>query len=237
MRWQSRSRIAAPLQTLVEELGVDRIALREPGVVDLDALLVEIEAGLLGGRAHAILAADQDRRAEALVDEGIGGADDLLLLALGEHDALGHAAHALDDALHRAGDRVAARRELRLVGVHVDDRPPRDAGVHRRLGHRHRHDVDEARIERRRDDVFAAEARPRAAIGDGDFVGHVLAREFGERVRGGDLHLHVDRLGAHVERAAEDVGKAEDVVDLVGIIRAAGGDDHVVARLAARLPA
>ena len=102
---------------------------------------------------------------------------------------------------------------------------------HRRLGDRHRNDVDEARIERRGDDVVAPEARPRAAIGGGDLVGHVLAREFGQRMGGGDLHLHVDRLGAHVERAAEDVGKAEDVVDLVGIVGAAGGDDHVVARL------
>ena len=86
-------------------------------------------------------------------------------------------------------------------------------------------------IERHGDDVFAAEAQPRAAIGERDLVGHVLARQFGQSVRGGDLHLHVDGLGAHVERAAEDVGKAEDVVDLVGIIRAAGGDDHVVAHL------
>ena len=83
---------------------------RKPRVVDLDALFREIEAGLLGDRAHAILAPDQDRRAETLIDERIGGADDLLFLALGEHDALGHAAHALDDALHGAGDRIAARR-------------------------------------------------------------------------------------------------------------------------------
>ncbi len=137
-----------PLQPLVEELRIERVALRKPRVVDLDALLGEIEAGLLGDRAHAVLAPDQDRRAETLIDEGIGGADDLLLLAFGEDDALGHAPHALDDPLHGAGDRIAARGELRLVGVHVDDRPPRDARFHRRLRHRDRHDVDEARIER-----------------------------------------------------------------------------------------
>ena len=57
---------AAALQPLVEELRVERVALREPRVVDLDALLLQIEAGLLGDRAHALLAADQDRRAEAL---------------------------------------------------------------------------------------------------------------------------------------------------------------------------
>ena len=93
------------------------------------------------------------------------------------------AAHALDDPLQGAGDRIAPRRQLRLVGVHVDDRPPRDAGFHRRLGDRDRHDMDQPRIERRGDDVVAAEARPRALIGGGHLVGHVLARELGQRVR------------------------------------------------------
>ena len=98
-------------------------------------------------------------------------------------------------------------------------------------------DVDQARIERHRDDVFAPEARPRALIGGGDLVGHVLAGELGQRLGGGDLHLHVDRRRPHVERAAEDVGEAEDVVDLVRIVRAAGRDDHVVADRVRPLPA
>ena len=51
-------------------------------------------------------------RAEPLVDVGDGGAHHLLLLALGEDDALGLAAHAVEDALQRRGDRVEAGREL-----------------------------------------------------------------------------------------------------------------------------
>ena len=109
--------------------------------------------------------------------------------------------------------------------------------VHRRLGDGGRNDGDQARIERHGNDVVAPEARPRALIGGGDFVGHVLARQLGQRMRGGDLHLHVDGLGAHVERAAEDIGKAEHVVDLVGIVGAPGGDDGVVAHAHALLPA
>ena len=66
-----------------------------------------------------------------------------------------------------------------------------------------------------------------AAIGRGDLLGHRLAGELGERVGGGDLHLVVDRRRAHVERAAEDEREAEHVVDLVGIIGAAGGDDRI----------
>ena len=84
-------------------------------------------------------------------------------------------------------------------------------------------------------DVIGPVFRPRA-VGGGDFVGHVLAREFGERVRRGDLHLHVDGAGPHVERAAEDVGKAEHVVDLVRIVGAAGRHDGVAAHRRRPLP-
>ena len=45
--------------------------------------------------------------------------------------------------------------------------------------------------------VVAAETRPGALICDCNFIGHVVAREVGKRMRGGDLHLHVDGLGAH----------------------------------------
>ena len=87
---------------------------------------------------------------------------------------------------------------------------------------------DQPRIERHRNDVVGSEFRPRA-VGGRDFVRHVLARQLGERARGGDLHLHVDGGGAHVERAAEDVGEAEHVVDLVRVVGASRRHDGVVA--------
>ena len=88
---------------------------------------------------HAVLAAAQQRGAEPLVHEARRGADHLFLLALGEDDALGRAAQPRKDLHQRAGDRIAPRVQLMAVGVHVDDRLARDAGVHRRLGHRRRH--------------------------------------------------------------------------------------------------
>ena len=221
--------IAVPLQPLVEILRIGRVAVREPGVLDLDALGGEVDAQMLRGLVDALLASDQDRLAELLVDEGGGGADDLLLLALGEDDALGIAPDALEDAVERAGDGIAPGRKLRLVGAGVDDRLAGDAGVHRRLGDRHRHDMDQSRIERHRDDVVLAVARARALIGGGDLVGHILAGQHGQSFGGGDLHLHVDGGGADIERAAEDEGKAEHVVDLVRIVRAPGRHDRVVA--------
>ena len=46
-------------------------------------------------------------------------------------------------------------------------------------------------------------------------------------MRGRQLHLFIDGRGADVERSAENKREAEDVVDLVGIVGASGGDDDV----------
>ncbi len=64
-----------------------------------------------GGFAHAVLAADQHRGAEPLLDEARGGADHLLFLAFGEHHPLGLAAQPLENALQHAGDGIAARAQ------------------------------------------------------------------------------------------------------------------------------
>ena len=64
-----------------------------------------------------------------------------------------------------------------------------------------------------------------ALVGGGGFGAGRGARQFGDAFDTGDLHLVVDGGGADVERAAEDEGKTEDVVDLVREIRAAGRDD------------
>ena len=207
--------VALALQPLVEEVGIDGVALRQARVDDLDAGFCEVDAGELRVLAHDLLASDQDRRAELLADIGDGGAHDLLLLALGEDDALGLAAHAVVDALQRRGDRVAAGRELLRVFLQVGDRLAGDARLHRGLGDGERDRRDQPGVEGHRDDVLRAEFRAVALVGGGDVVGHVLAGEGGERFGRGDLHGVVDGGGADIERAAEDVGEAEHVVDLV----------------------
>ncbi len=135
---------------------------------------------LLGGRAHAILAADEEHGAEPLLDEGGRGADDLLLLALGEHHALGASPQPLEHAREHASHRIAPRAQLLAIRLHVDDRLARDAGVHRGLGDRGRDCRDQPRVERHRNDVVGAEFRPRA-VGRRDLVRHVLACERGQR--------------------------------------------------------
>ena len=61
----------------------------------------------------------------------------------------------------------------------------------------------------------------------GDDVGLLGHREIGDRAHRGELHRLVDRRRADIERAAKDERKAQHVVDLVRIVRAAGGDDRV----------
>ena len=140
---------------------------------------LHLDAGEGGGLGDPVLAADQDRGAEVLVDEGERRADDLLLLPFREHHALRELSHPLEDAVQRAGDRVAPGRELGLVGPDVDDRAPRDARVHGGLRHGGRHRVDQARVEGDGDDVVPPEAGPRALVGRRDLVRHVLAGEIG----------------------------------------------------------
>ena len=54
--------------------------------------------------------------------------------------------------------------------------------------------------------------------------------QFRNRMHRRDFHLARDGGRAAIERAAENKGKAQDVVDLVRIIRAAGRDDRVGTR-------
>jgi len=181
--------------------------------------------------SDALLAADQHRRAVAAGAESERRADHALLLALGEHHALGVGAHLVEDALQARRGRIEPAAQARAVGVHVLDRPARDAALHRGFGDRRGHRPDEAWIERRRHDVVGPVLQAVAGIGGGHLVGHVLARQHGQGLGRGDLHGVVDGGGAHVESAAEDIGEAQHVVDLVRVVRAARADDGVGAHL------
>ena len=222
--------VALALQARVEVLGVLVPALVAAGVVRLDRI-GELQARRGEGLSDVPLAADQDGLPEPQVEEGVGGARNLRLLALGEDDALGCVAHLLDDVGKPACHRVEPAGELGRIPVHVDDRAARHAGLHGRLGDGEGHAADEPRVERRGDDVVGPVFHLPAQEGDGDLVGHLLARQLGERVGGGDLHGLVDGGGLHVQRAAEDEGKAQHVVDLVRIIGAPRGHDGIVAHL------
>ena len=88
-----------------------------------------------------------------------------------------------------------------------------------------------ARADRReRNEVVRAEVDVAQPVKCGDRVGDILLGQQREGARSRHLHLLVDLGGPDVERAPKNERKTEDVVDLVGIVAAAGGDDGVVAR-------
>jgi hypothetical protein len=126
---------------------------------------------------------------------------------------------------------IQAAGQLARVALQIHQRLAGHAAFHRRLGDGGGDAGDQPGVEGVRDDVLGAEAQALAAAGTGHFLRHILARQHGQRLGGGDLHGVVDGAGAHIQRAAEDVGEAEDVIDLVRVVAAACGDD---ARLGAR---
>ncbi len=94
-----------------------------------------------------------------------------------------------------------------------------DAARRRGLGHGGGDAQHQARIERRGDQAGLAEGGGDAG-GAGHLVGGRLLGQRRDGLDGGELHRLVDRGGADIERAPENIGEAQDIVDLVGIIRA-----------------
>ena len=218
--------IAFALKALVQHVDIGGVVVRQTRIDDIE------RAGrhphLLHRGLDLRFAADQDRMAKPLVLETPGGAYHRGFFAFRKHDPALHVAALRLDTLKEACGRICPAHEALAVGFHVRDRLAGNARIHRRLRDQRRHEADQARIERCGDDVFPSEGRAGAVIGGGHFVRHVFTREFRECACGGDLHLFVDAPGTDIQCAAEDVGKAENVVDLVRIVRPSGGDDRVV---------
>ena len=124
---------------------------------------------------------------------------------------------------------IEASAETGDVGIHVDDRLAGDARIHRGLGDGGGDVDDEPGIERGGDDVVGPEGRATAVEGRGDLVGHLGARQLGERLGRRNLHGFVDGRGLHVERPAEDEGEAQHVIDLVGVVGPPRRHDGVIA--------
>ena len=87
--------IAVALQPRVEIVGELRRVGRTARIEELE-LVLEAHTELFEVCLHRVGRADEERRAVALIEVGIGGADDSRLLALGEDDALGMIARLLE---------------------------------------------------------------------------------------------------------------------------------------------
>jgi len=170
--------------------------------------------------------ADQDRAGEAFIDHGLHRAQHGFFFALGVRHAFEAGARLLEYRLHQQAGAEHVLRELLAIGCHVRDRAGGDAGVHRRLRDGRRQLHQQARIERARNQVLGAEYRHVAAIGRAQ-IGGFLSRQRRDRLDAGQLHRLVDGRCTDVERAAENVRETQGVIDLIRVIRTAGGDDAI----------
>src|SRR5579872_2061888 len=188
----------------------------------------EVYAEFASSRPNFARVSQQNGMPYFLFHEHMTGAQDFFVVAFGEDNLLGIALRFVD---HTAGNFVGLAQtscQLRFVGDEID-RLLGDTTEHGRFGNSRRDAHQHARIKRFGNQILAPELQARDAVCETDGVRHILFGEVRQRVGGGELHFLVDGGGSHVERAAEDEGESENVVDLVGIVRASGGDDNVAA--------
>jgi hypothetical protein len=117
--------------------------------------------------------------------------------------------------------------QLLTIGLEVSDRSARNTRIHRSFRNRWRDVHDETRIERLRYQILRPEMQIFDSIGA---CHHIAVAESCERrncVDGCNFHLASDGRCTCIECAAKDEWKAQNVVDLIGIVRAAGRDHRI----------
>ncbi len=102
----------------------------------------------------------QNRIGQSLVDEDLRRADDLLLIAFREDDALRIALGAVVHRMHQSSGPSEELFQAAAVSVEVGNRLLRHAGFCGRARHRNRHVQQHAVIEWLGDQVLAPECEP-----------------------------------------------------------------------------
>ena len=120
--------------------------------------------------------------------------------------------------------------QLQAVGIPVCNVLAGHTAVHSGFCHGAGHFGDEARVYRFRNEVFRTEGEVVHMVGFVHHVGYGLFGKIGDGVYGSNLHLFVDGLCLCIECAAEDIGEADNVVNLVRIVGTAGRHQYVRTR-------
>src|SRR5579864_1462970 len=159
-------------------------------------------------------------------DEHVAGAQDFFVVPFGKYDLLGIGLGLVNHSARNFVGLAQAALQLNAIGLEVD-RFLCDPAAHGGLGDGGRLPNQHPCIERLGNEILAAKLQAGHSIDAANGVGNVFLGKVGECVSGRQLHFFVDGGGAHVERSAKDEGESEHVVDLVGIVGAPGGDDHI----------
>ena len=121
--------------------------------------------------------------------------------------------------------------QLFAVSVHVGDGALSHAAGYRGLHHGGRDLHHQARIKRFGDQVLGSKGQGFARIGGSDHLALLGLRQVSDGMYRGNFHLRRDGGRSCVQGATKDVGEAQDIVDLVGVVGATGGHDGVVSHL------
>ncbi len=182
---------------------------------------------------HLVLAAEQDRSGDPLVEQDARGAKNGLVGALGKDHPRVFLAGFQDQPAQGLPSGSQADGEALLVGG-VGQGVARHPFLHRLAGHRRRFPHQDPGIDGLGEKVFRSEDEVRVAVGPLHLLHHVLPGQFGQGARGREQHALGDTGGPGVQCPAEDVGKAQQVHHRVRVLAEAGGHDHVLPARARR---
>ena len=174
--------------------------------------------------------ANQNGACQFFVHHDLHGAQDAFALTFREHQAFALGlARRQEDGAHDGARGVHELLQFFLVGVHVGNGARGNALIGCSLSHGGRDFQHQARVKRLGNQILGAKSQLLASIGGGN--GFVLLGlcQIGNGMHGGNFHCIGDGGCTTVKRATEDVGEAQDVIDLVGVVGAACGHDGVAA--------
>ena len=215
--------VALTLALLGQDVGVALTAFLLRGVAQVDNLYaVDVQIERLGELGDDLVVAQQDGVADALgvsLHSGFehGGVD-----GFGKDHTLGVSSSGGVELLGEFGLLTQQDGQRPLVLVPILDGLAGHTTVDGCLGDSSRNLRDEAWVNRLGNEIVASEVQVVNLIDVVHHIGHGLLGQVGNGVHGSQLHLFVDGGGMNVQGSAEDVGEANDVVDLVGIVRATG---------------
>src|SRR6185437_12832085 len=125
-----------------------------------------------------------------------------------------------------------AEQALELFAIFVQvDGFLRDSGIHGGFSDSAGFANQNARIKRLGNEVVSSKTQAVDTVSATNSVRNIFLRKIGQGMSGGEFHLMIDGGSANVERSAEDERESQNIVDLVGIVGATGGEDHIRACL------
>ena len=180
--------------------------------------------------ANLLLIAQQHRVADTFRAGCFSSFEHIQMVGLGENHPFGVLACHFIETAYQLVVEPHQIAQLVIIFIPVGDRLACYSRCHRSLGYGRSHRGEQARVERFGNDVFFSEAKFLYAVGRIHHVRHSLLGQLGQGIDCGNFHLFVDAGGLYVEGTAKNIGKTQYIVDLVGIVGSAGGEDDILPR-------